>query len=136
MNRQEFCDMLAEAKRDSGVSTSELSFSLKMLLPSLRRLETGKHNFSVAKIMEYLSLIKYHLAIGNNNFYKYEELVGYIKEHRKQYGSLSKTADAIGVSKQGISNIEVQRSVMSIDIFLSLVKLFGSRIEIKPNQHK
>lgn len=127
--------MLAKAKKDSGISTSELSFSLRMLLPTLRRLETGKHNFSVAKIMEYLSAIKCHLLVDNKDIYTYEALVAYIKERRKQYGSLAKVANSISASKQGISNIEVRRSVASIDIFLSLMQLFNVQVEIKSNLH-
>lgn len=136
MNRENFCEILRIAKQESGVSTSELSFSLKMLLPTLRRFEKGTHNFSVARCIEYLTAIKHCLSLidkdGSVNFYQYDDLLVYIIERRKQYGSLAKVAGAIGISKQGLSNIEVKRSIMSIDIFLSLAKLFSVQIGIKP----
>jgi len=136
MNREKFCEMLYIAKQESGMSTSELSFSLKMLLPALRRFEKGTHNFSVARCIEYLTAIRHCLSLtgkdGSINFYQYDDLLAYIVEHRKQCGSLAKVAETIGISKQGLSNIEVKRSIMSIDILISLTNVFDVQIGITP----
>ena len=57
MNRQEFHQLMANAKQESGISTSAISFELKMLLPTLRRFEKGTNNSNMKKIFD-LILIK------------------------------------------------------------------------------
>lgn len=47
MDRKEFCVLMAKAKQESGRGTSDISFDMKMLLPTLRRFEKGEHNFNL-----------------------------------------------------------------------------------------
>ena len=42
MDRKEFCVLMAKAKQESGRGTSDISFDMKMLLPTLRRFEKGE----------------------------------------------------------------------------------------------
>ena len=63
MDRKEFCVLMAKAKQESGRGTSDISFDMKMLLPTLRRFEKGEHNFNLKKVMEYLLRIKYSLSL-------------------------------------------------------------------------
>ena len=35
----EFCNMMTDAKKNSDKTTSEITFAMKMLLPTLRRFE-------------------------------------------------------------------------------------------------
>ena len=50
MDRKEFCVLMAKAKQESGRGTSDISFDMKMLLPTLRRFEKGEHNFNLKKL--------------------------------------------------------------------------------------
>ena len=80
MDRKEFCVLMAKAKQESGRGTSDISFDMKMLLPTLRRFEKGEHNFNLKKVMEYLQVINAHIQI-DKNIIKFIGMVGRYKKN-------------------------------------------------------
>lgn len=135
MDRLEFCNILAVAKENSGKTTSEISFAMKMLLPTLRRFEKGEHNFNVKKVMEYLNVINNQLvlisATNKDVCRTYDEIVLWIKNTREGEFSQRKLAEAIQSSHITIANIERQISIISIDVFLKIVQVLGYEIKIE-----
>lgn len=135
MNRFDFCDLMKRAKESSNLSSSELSFSMKMLLPTLRRFEKGEHNFSVGKVMEYLSVIHTKLIIYSDSskkgFTNYEQLILWLASERKKTYSQRALAEVIGISYPMIARIESQKSNLTIDLFLKIVDVLGYNIEIE-----
>ena len=91
MDRKEFCVLMAKAKQESGRGTSDISFDMKMLLPTLRRFEKGEHNFNLKKVMEYLQVINAHIQIDKNIIADYENLLAWLVDIRKTH-SLSQRA--------------------------------------------
>lgn len=135
MDRLEFCNILAEAKENSGKTTSEISFAMKMLLPTLRRFEKGEHNFNVKKVMEYLNVINNQLVLISTTNKEvcrnYDEIVLWIKNTREGEFSQRKLAEAIQSSHITIANVERQVSIISIDVFLKIVQVLGYEIKIE-----
>lgn len=135
MNRLEFCNMMTDAKKNSDKTTSEITFAMKMLLPTLRRFEKGEHNFSMKKVFEYLLIIQHKMVfvseINTNTCATYENLILWIKEQREQQYSQRKLAEIIGVSHITIANIERQSSSLTIDMFLKMIEVFGYQLKIE-----
>lgn len=139
MERIEFCELLLEAKRNSGITTSEISFKLKMLLPSLRRFEKGTHNFSVSKAVDYIEAANSYLLLKKKNsteellIKEYKDIIRWLVKSRDGVYTQRSLTQAVGLSNGTIRNIESDISIMSIDIFLKLVDIFGFHIKVCTN---
>ena len=131
----DFCKLMEQAKIASGISASEISFSMRMLLPTLRRFEKGKHNFSLIKVMEYLKVLHAKLVIYNEESTitvdEYSQLVEWVVSARKDSYSQHKLAEAIGISRDMLARVESHKNNLSIDIFLRIVEILGYNIKIK-----
>lgn len=119
----------------SGISTSEISFSMKMLMPTLRRFEKGKHNFSLVKVMEYLKVLKAQMVLYNDEssltMVEYNQLIEWIVSARKDSYSQYKLAEAIGFSRAMLARIESQKSTLTIDVLLKIIEVLGYNIKIE-----
>lgn len=130
MNRQEFHQLMANAKQKSGISTSVISFELKMLLPTLRRFEKGTNNSNMKKIFDYLRAIGFYLLLNNTEKLRnYDELVDWLVTFRANKYSQRQLAEKIGVAYLTIANIERKATVMSLDTFLKIAEI--EEVEIK-----
>ena len=131
MNRQEFHQLMANAKQESGISTSAISFELKMLLPTLRRFEKGTNNSNMKKIFDYLRVIGFCLLLNNTEKLRnYNELVDWLVTFRTNKYSQRQLADKIGVAYLTIANIERKATVMSLDTFLKITEMGDVEIKI------
>jgi DNA-binding XRE family transcriptional regulator len=133
MNRAEFCELMAQAKKNSGVSTSELSFDSRMLPSTLMRVEKGISNFSMQKAIQYLYAIHHHISLRNGKkiyvIKDYEDLLKWTVEARGKESQRS-LAKVIDVNRGTITKIETKKSEMSVDLFLKLVAYSNSIIAL------
>ena len=127
--------MMADAKKNSDKTTSEITFAMKMLLPTLRRFEKGDHNFNVKKVMEYLDVINHQLVLRSETKIDvcrtYDDVILWIKNTREGKYSQRKLAEVTQSSHNSITYIERQISTISIDMFLKIVQALGYQIKIE-----
>ena len=135
MNRLDFCKLMEQAKRASGISASEISFSMKMLMPTLRRFEKGKHNFGLVKVIEYLQVIHAKLVIYNDkssvDITEYNQLIDWVVSARQGRYSQRQLAEAIGISYTMLAYVESHKSHLSIDVLLKIIEVLGCNIKIE-----
>lgn len=138
MNRGEFCKMMAEARGNSKITTTELSFQIKMLLPALRRFEKGEHNFKLDRVIQYLSILGYQIILYSKNetdcvfkIIQYSDIPKFIKCARKDKYTQRELATNIGCTYATIANIERQSNIVSIDMFLKLVETLNYNVKIE-----
>ena len=135
MDRFEFCNLMEQAKLSSGITSSEISLSMKMLFPTFRRFEKGKHNFSMTKALEYINILHAELVIYNDvistSITEYSQLIEWLISVRKENYTQQKLADDINISKGMVIRIESQKSNLSVDIFLKIVDVLGYKIDIQ-----
>ena len=135
MNRLDFCKLLEQAKIASGIPASEISFSMKMLMPTLRRFEKGEHNFSLVKVMEYLQVLHAQLVIYNEKstvvVTEYSQLIEWLVSARKNGYTQRKLAEAVGISYVMLARIESNKSSLSIDVYLKIIEVLGYSVNIK-----
>lgn len=140
MERIEFCELILEAKRNSGITTSEISFKLKMLLPSLRRFEKGTHNFSVSKAIDYLKVVNSYIILEKKDsqmkffIIEYKDIINWLLKSRDGIYTQRMLTHKVGCANGTIGNIEAERSIMSIDLLLKLVDELGFNIKIETNK--
>lgn len=139
MDRKTFCKMLASARKSSGLKQIELCTKMQMLPAGILRIENGTNSFNMDLCLRYISAINHKLILIKNEdkivISQYNTLLEYIKQKRHEFGSLAKTSEVSGLSKQGISNIEVSRTVMRIDSFLALASVFDIQITVIKDAH-
>lgn len=135
MNRLDFCKLMEQAKIASGIPASEISFSMKMLMPTLRRFEKGEHNFSLVKVMEYLQVLHAQLIIYNEKstvvVTEYSQLIEWLVSARKNGYTQRKLAEAVGISYVMLARIESNKSSLSIDVYLKIIEVLGYSVNIK-----
>lgn len=135
MNRLDFCKLMEQAKIASGIPASEISFSMKMLMPTLRRFEKGEHNFSLVKVMEYLQVLHAQLVIYNEKstvvVTEYSQLIEWLVSARKNGYTQRKLAEAVGISYVMLARIESNKSNLSIDVYLKIIEVLGYSVNIK-----
>lgn len=135
MNRLDFCKLMAQAKIASGIPASEISFSMKMLMPTLRRFEKGEHNFSLVKVMEYLQVLHAQLVIYNEKstvvVTEYSQLIEWLVSARKNGYTQRQLAEAVGISYVMLARIESNKSSLSIDVYLKIIEVLGYSVNIK-----
>lgn len=135
MNRLDFCKLMEQAKIASGILASEISFSMKMLMPTLRRFEKGEHNFSLVKVMEYLQVLHAQLVIYNEKstvvVTEYSQLIEWLVSARKNGYTQRKLAEAVGISYVMLARIESNKSSLSIDVYLKIIEVLGYSVNIK-----
>jgi transcriptional regulator with XRE-family HTH domain len=126
---------MEQAKIASGIPASEISFSMKMLMPTLRRFEKGEHNFSLVKVMEYLQVLHAQLVIYNEKstvvVTEYNQLIEWLVSARKNGYTQRKLAEAVGISYVMLARIESNKSSLSIDVYLKIIEALGYEIKIK-----
>jgi transcriptional regulator with XRE-family HTH domain len=126
---------MEQAKIASGIPASEISFSMKMLMPTLRRFEKGEHNFSLVKVMEYLQVLHAQLVIYNEKstvvVTEYSQLIEWLVSTRKNGYTQRKLAEAVGISYVMLARIESNKSSLSIDVYLKIIEVLGYSVNIK-----
>lgn len=138
MNRDEFCKLMAAVRSKSKITTTELSFQIKMLLPTLRRFEKGEHNFKLDRVIQYLSILGYQIILYSKNetdcvfkIIQYSDIPKFIKCARKDKYTQRELASNIGCTYATIANIERQSNIVSIDMFLKLVETLNYNVKIE-----
>lgn len=138
MNRDGFCKLMAAVRSKSKITTTELSFQIKMLLPTLRRFEKGEHNFKLDRVIQYLSILGYQIILCSNNgveetfkIAQYSDIPKFIKCARKDKYTQRELAINIGCTYATIANIERQSNIVSIDMFLKLVETLNYSVKIE-----
>lgn len=137
MNRSEFCELLNQAKKQSGTTTSDLMFDMRMQWCVLKRFETGVHNFNLKKVLTYLDVINAKLCLYNQETQivvsSYLQIIQWFIQNRTGRYTQRELARIIGCTGVNLSSIEAQKSTMSIDTFLKLADVFGYTVTIKQN---
>lgn len=135
MERSEFCALMIKAKENSGISTSDLSFTIKMQWATLRRFEKGVHNFNMKKAIDYLSILNAKICLINSKkkyvITNYTQLLQWCIESRTGIYTQRTLAEAVGCSYVNMAKIETEKSTMSVDIFLKIAEVLDFNIEIK-----
>lgn len=136
MTRDDFVGLIAKAKKESQMSSRELSSTLKKQPTTIIRLEKGIHNFKMELVIDYLTAIKHHLTItyhqASYTIQKYEDLPHIISDIQKQEKwTIKDMAKRSGLSTfsviEGFFNLS---HIISIDSLLKICNTFGITINI------
>lgn len=135
MDRKQFCQLMADVRKQNPITTTDLSFAIKMLLPTLRRFEKGEHNFKIDKAIQYLHILGYRITLlnkgGKYTISTYVDIINFLKQARKNNFTQRDLALKVGCSYVTIANIERQSNIISIDLFLKLVDALAYNIKIE-----
>lgn len=134
MDRKEFCELMAKAKKESGIRSIDISRHFQMDSTQLYRFEKGASSFSMVQAISYLDFLGFHITlikpeecIELNNYFIFPSLL------KKWRGTTTKSslARSIGTANTAINVLEKEISVAGIDTFLKIINHFGYILAIE-----
>jgi len=124
--------MLVEAREKAGCGKNELCRRTGFTFLQLQRIENASNNYKLELPIKYLASVGYALRLiykGETvQLNQYDDLLPFFKKVRSGMGSLSEVASKVGCAKQSISNIEVHRTIVHIDLLLQLFEFMQIKI--------
>lgn len=155
MTREEFTNMLVDARVESGVPVSEIASTIGDYPPNIYRMEKAASSYSMIKCFAYLKSIDCYLKVVKNkvsnsqdklgtwlkqycvgdagamltDIYTYEDLIAWEKQVR---GMLAQKpfSELIECGGNYIYQFENKIYAMTIDKFLKIADIFGYTIEV------
>lgn len=136
MTRQEFCNMLAEMRKQSNKKMTEICATMGVLPTAIYRLERNYNNFEIDKALAYIGVFQMQFLLTkegetmclNNS----SDFASWLKEVRRNKYTQRSLAVQAGCTYRTIANIERCATVVRIDTLLKLIKVFGYTIKIEP----
>ena len=65
MNRQEFCQIIADIRKQSTIKMKDVCFQMGVMPTAIYRLEKGSSNFEMGNMMSYIKALQHILVIEN-----------------------------------------------------------------------
>lgn len=134
MTRQEFSSILLEHRKSSGTAIKDLCFRLDCMPTGIYRIENGSHNYNMQKCLAYTKAVGVSVVLENETFCTevkdYDHMIAVLHDLRCSMMSQAQLANSSGISRNMIGKIETRKSIVTIDILLRLVAVFGLSIKI------
>ena len=136
MNRQEFCQIIADIRKQSTIKMKDVCFQMGVMPTAIYRLEKGSSNFEMGNMMSYIKALQ-HILVIENGQHSYrindaQELGSILALIRKEKAiSQRALAEKAGYSNLTIANIERKTTTISIDTLLKTVDVLGYTINIE-----
>ena len=136
MNRQEFCQIIADIRKQSTIKMKDICFQMEVMPTAIYRLEKGSSNFEMGNMMSYIKALQ-HILVIENGQHSYrtndaQELGSILALIRKEKAISQRTlAEKAGYSHLKIANIERKTTTISIDTLLRTVDVLGYTINIE-----
>ena len=138
MTREEFSQLIAEARKNSGIKLVDICADARILPINIERIEKAKHNFGMDKCLAFLRAINCSLNVTyckiTRNIKSYNDLIVFVLSVRVFVGTQRDFAKRIGVSHGVVGNNERKSVVMSVDTFLKIAKAMQIEIKIEANE--
>jgi DNA-binding XRE family transcriptional regulator len=143
MTREEFCTRCRQLREEvTEVSLNEVWRRTGFQPTQTKRLERGVNNFNMNNAISYLTAIEVQLKLRDTvknrsvRIKEYKNIIDWLTKNRKSEFTQRSLAEKIECSHITIANIESEKSVVSIDIFLRLVEALGFKIELIADSNK
>ena len=141
MTRQEFSAQLTAIRKTTDIKIKDLCYTLNVLQSEVYGLEAGKFNYSTKRMLAYCQCVgielQIHYADTDVTIDNYDTLLSTIIDIRKKAGYTQENiASTIGVSRQAIACIEIQKNALTIDVMLKICATCGAVITIKRKEVK
>ena len=130
MNRQEFCQIIADIRKQSTIKMKDICFQMGVMPTAIYRLEKGSSNFEMGNMMSYIKALQHILVIENGQHSYHtndaQELGSILALIRKEKAiSQRALAEKTGFVYSTIVKIESKKSIISIDTMLKIVDVLG-----------
>lgn len=142
MDRQEFSKMIADLRKESGMATKDVFLKLHWMPNEIYRIENGKLNYSLTKLIQYLEVLKLRLWLNDGclndvQIRNSQELVQFLKDTRISCGlTQAELAGRCGFSAAMVFKYETFRADIAIDTVLKVSDELKITIIIKKQKQQ
>lgn len=137
MTREEFSLMLVEARQSNNISRYKLNQIIHKTDIQTMRIEKASVNYSMDVLFPYLQALNMSIMIYNEDrkFYAkdYKALVLLLKTLRAEHYTQSQFSEMTGLSLSTIYYMEIERTSITIDTLLLMIKTLGLEIKLIKN---
>lgn len=135
MDNIEFCNLVKEAKKMSGVSNVELVIAMKKSQGVINDMLRPRGDYSVYRYLSFLNIIGFYISILQNNkctnIRSEEDLTNWVKGIFVQFNTSSYgLGEKLGTSHQTILRIS-NGGTIKLSHFLKLAELTNSKVSIE-----
>ena len=135
MDRKEFSSLLVQQREAKNIGKNEMCRLTGFTFLQLQRIENAGNNYNMGLIFRYLSAIKLNMVLQKGKkewvLFEYNQIPKWLSKVRCGNLSLRKLALTVGCAYSSVMNIEHEKVIVSIDLFLKIVDTFGYKIYIK-----
>lgn len=135
MDRKEFSSLLVQQREAKNIGKNEMCRLTGFTFLQLQRIENAGNNYNMGLVFRYLSAAKLSMVLQKGNkewvFVEYSKIPKWLSNTRDGKFSLRKLALAVGCTYSAVTNVEHEKTVISVDLFLKIVDIFECDIRIK-----
>lgn len=135
MDRNEFSSLLVAQREANNIGKNELCRFAEFTFLQLQRIENADNNYNMGLAFRYLSVVKSKVCLQKGkkewSLTEYSQFPKWLAKARDGKFSLRKLALVANCSYSAVTNVEHEKTVISIDLFLKIVDVLGYNIEIK-----
>lgn len=136
MDNIEFCNLVKEAKKMSGVSNVELVIGLRKSESTIVQLVKPKCDYNMIKYLEYLQVIGFYISVTNKDgectdIQSESDLSSWTNSILQSLGQSSyELGEKLGTSHQTILRIS-NGGPIKLSIFLKLAELTNCKVSLE-----
>lgn len=134
MTREEFSEMLVEARASAEMKQRDMVFAIKMMPSDISIMENAKQNYSIIKALKYLAALNYYIRISND----YSDATIESQDDALKWFKLLKSdvstmllAPRLGVSQSIVNKILNGKGAITIDMLIRIANFYNCNITIE-----
>lgn len=131
MTIEQFCDMLKEARKLSGVPWVDVCYRMRKTQSTIISMLDGKHDASMERIFNYIEAIEAEITISDKVFCHEPELHVWLTEECRKYPE-KKICEIIHTTPMTVRRIRSGRTHYKVSYFLEILNYLQLPCQVLP----
>ena len=141
MNREEFCKVLQDGRKESDKSWLDLTIATHLNQSAIQKVINGDTNFFVESVLKIANALGMSIVVIRNEeitvIDTLEALTHWVQRSQQESGlSVNKFKDEIGLTRVAVTANLKGESRMRIDTFLKWAEVTGWSVEVTMTKSK
>ena len=135
MDRNTFSALLTQCRENKNIGKNEMCRLTGFTFQQLQRIEGALNNFNLQFVFRYMNVVGAVLSFEKDGVQyvisNYEEYPKWLQFARTGLYSLRKLAEVVECAYSAITNVEHEKTIIGIDLFLKITDALGYSIKIE-----
>ena len=135
MDRNTFSALLTQCRENKNIGKNEMCRLTGFTFNQLQRIEKASNNFNMQLAFKYMEVVGASLYFEKDGVQyvmsNYEEYPQWLRTARSNMYSQRQLAKAAECAYSAITNVEIGKTTISIDLFLKIADVLGYFVKIE-----